>query len=123
MGKNSINILTLNVRGLNGGLKRNNIFKWLKDNQSHIVFLQETYCTPKLEPILSNDWGGISCHATTSSSHSRGVSILFNCKFPINIINVHRDQDGRKLLVNVEIYGNPYTFVNVYAPNTESNRR
>ena len=34
----------------------------------------------------------------------------------------HRFNDARKLLVNVKIYDNLITFINVYAPNNENAR-
>ena len=46
--------------------------------------------------------------------------ILFRKEIDINIINVHRSNDARKLLVNVKIYDNLITFINVYAPNNEN---
>ena len=122
MGRNDMKILTYNVRGLNNRVKRNNIFKWIKDNKWDIIFLQETFCTKKLESILCKDWGGICYNNITTSSHSRGVSILFNCKVGLKILNVHKDKDSRKILINLEIAGVPYTLVNIYAPNGEMER-
>ena len=118
----NIHMMTLNVRGLNNRVKRNNIFQWIIDNKCDIAFLQETYCTNKLEPILTSDWGGTCVHNVTSSNHSRGVSILFNQNLPVNVIDVHRDRDGRKLLVNIDLFDKTYTLVNIYAPNCETER-
>ena len=47
---------------------------------------------------------------------------MFRTDIDINIINVHRSNDARKLLVNVKIYDNLITFINVYAPNNENAR-
>ena len=65
MSQNKVNILTLNVRGLNDISKRHNIYQWIKDQKSDIILLQETYCTKKLEPILINEWEGKSVHNIT----------------------------------------------------------
>ena len=35
--------LSLNVRGLNGSRKRRQVFRWLHQRKSDIIFLQETY--------------------------------------------------------------------------------
>ncbi len=37
------NICSLNVRGLRNKCKRGNIYEWLKRNEIHLAFLQETY--------------------------------------------------------------------------------
>ena len=47
---------------------------------------------------------------------------MFRKEIDVNIINVHRSNDARKLLVNVKIYDKLITFINVYAPNNENAR-
>ena len=54
--------------------------------------------------------------------YSRGVSVLFKKDLPVQILNVHRSIDGRKLLINVKFEDKTFSLVNVYAPNNESNR-
>ena len=38
----------------------------------------------------------------------------------MQILNVHRSIDGRKLLINVKFEDKTFSLVNVYAPNNES---
>ena len=66
------------------------------------------------------NWNGKTIHSFSDSSFSRGVSILFSKKCNIDILNVHKSNDGRKLLVNAKIEDELLTIVNVYAPNKES---
>ena len=47
----NLNVLTLNVRGLNNDIKRKKLFTWLTDNNIHITFIQETFCTKKAKGI------------------------------------------------------------------------
>ena len=49
--------------------------------------------------------------------YARGASVLFN-NVDVNAKNVHKTQDGRILLLNINIQNNAYTIVNVYTPNT-----
>ena len=46
----------------------------------------------------------------------------FAKNLPVDIINVHKSVDGRKLLINVKIDQNIITLVNIYAPNNEQHR-
>jgi len=74
---NDLKFVSLNVRGLNDTEKRCKVFKWLTDNDSDIVFLQETFCVEHFIAYFNSNWKGHVEHACTDSSHSRGVCILF----------------------------------------------
>ena len=110
-------IITLNVRGLNSQSKRQTIYHWLKEKHFNIICLQETYVTETNVPTFNNDWDGASYHSCTNSTHSRGVSILCNKSFDHKLLSSYSDNEGRKLLINIEYCGQVYTIVNVYAPN------
>jgi exonuclease III len=126
MGKNVKNMslrfkhVTLNVRGLRNTEKRRRIFHWLKDKHIDIVFLQETFFTEELLSDVNKDWDGSIEHAASDSPHSRGVSVLFNPNLDVKIENVHRSKDARKILLNVEVNGDKFTLVNIYAPNKQN---
>ena len=47
--------------------------------------------------------------------------MLFN-NVDVDVENVHKTQDGRILLLNINIQNNAYTIVNVYSPNAEVER-
>ena len=48
------------------------------------------------------------------------VSVFFcHKKIDVKILNVHKSNDGRRLLVNVELGEETLTLVNAYAPNDE----
>ena len=61
-------------------------------------------------------------HSFTTSPHSKGVSILFAKGLPYNVISTHGDDDGRMILINLELNGVEYTICNVYCPNDSSDR-
>ena len=74
-----IKAVTLNVRGLNGSIKRRSIFRWLHNQNAHFYFLQETYSDEKSKATWEAEWGGkIFC-----SHGTKGVMILFNSKYDI----------------------------------------
>ena len=51
-------ILSLNVRGIRDQAKRKSIFLYLKDHNSKIYFLQQTYSQPEDEIIWKNKLRG-----------------------------------------------------------------
>ena len=52
MANYNFNLLSLNARGIRDYFKRKSIFTWVKQQNTDIVFLQETYSTPDIE----NEW-------------------------------------------------------------------
>lgn len=119
----SFKCVSLNVRGLNDTAKRIKVFKWLKENEADIIFLQETYCVTNFIPYFNSNWRGKVFHACTDSKHSRGVSIMFNERFHVTISNIHQSQDGRRLIVNGIYKEKSVSFVCIYAPNEEKSRK
>ena len=117
-----LDILSVNVRGLNTTEKRNKIYDWLCDIKTDIVFLQETHFIEKNEYRYNARWFGDSYHCFSDSSFSRGVSILFRKNLPLEVLNVHKSLDGRKILLNIKIDNDIITLVNIYAPNNEQYR-
>ena len=114
-------IVTLNVRGLRS-TKKYNIYRWLRDNKFDICFLQETFCTEEYDVIMKKGWRGEMVHSFSSSGHSRGVSILFTKDFTYHLTSKFCDNEGRMLLVNLEVNGVDYSVCNIYCPNDMSER-
>ena len=111
----SINFLSLNVRGLRSGLRRQKVFSWLREKEIDIALLQETYSSEDIESSWSSEWGGdvLFCHG---SPHSCGVMILINSKLDYKIISKHVSGNGRYLILRMIIDGNEFIICNVYAP-------
>ena len=121
----SLTFSTLNVRGILDHTKRNKYIAWLKHQNIDIAFLQETYCTSNhVDNIIKscNNFGYKSFHAITDSNHSRGVSILISNKLDFNVHSTQDDNNGRILLVNIDIEGVKFTLTNIYAPNKVNER-
>ncbi len=116
------NIATINVRGLNNEQKRRIIFKWIQDNDIKIAFLQETFCTTEFSKFKDHGWKGEIKHNLSNSSHSRGVAIMLHEKLKYEIKNIHKKDDSRAILMNVNIEDVEVTLCNIYAPNETKNR-
>ncbi len=113
--------LSLNVRGLNNQKKRRSVFRWVKKMKMDICFFQETYCTSQVQNIWTNEWGG-KILFSNGTNHSRGVAILIRPGLDIEIIDTHKDEIGRVLLLKVKIQNTLFNLLNVYAPNNEGNQ-
>ena len=96
---------SLNVRGLNCNTKRNVIYQWVRENKYDICLLQETYCIRSNSVRFSKGWSGEIYHSFSNSTHSRGVAIMLSKKLQYNIISSHSDDNGRSMLLNLEIGG------------------
>ena len=119
---NTLNILSLNVRGINEKKKRQKVFFWLKQQNFDIYLLQETHLgTERNKLKWSNEWSGKSFW-TVNSTNSKGVSILLNKKCNYNVVNVSNCDDGRIISVQFEGFTD-FNIVNLYAPNNDAERK
>ena len=100
-----IKIVTLNVRGQNKSIKRRSIFRWLHKQNAHFYFLQETYSDEKLK---------FCSHGT---KHSKGVMILLNPKYDIEVKKLERDNHGRLIILDTKMNDTNLVLINLYAPN------
>ena len=118
----TLKLISLNVRGIIDSRKRRKVFTWFSKQKADIVCMQETHCTKSKLNSFKNSWNGLSYYGLTDSAYSRGVGILFNSKLNIVVHSVQYGNDGRQMLINVDIEGKPFTIVNIYAPNEEKSR-
>ena len=97
-----IRLLSLNVRGLNSSRKWRQVFRWLHQQQSDIIFLQETYSSPESIKRWETEWGSktVSSHG---SPHSRGVMILFKPCLDVDLEKIAADNFGRSILAETII--------------------
>lgn len=116
-----LHFLTANTQGLGDKQKRERFYTWAKYQKGNIILAQETHFTATNAPFVQSEWNGEVLH-NFGTSQSCGVAIFLTKNLEYEIIDVHRDNDGRLLLVNLKINDNVYTIINIYAPN-DKNRR
>ena len=111
-----VKFVSFNVNGLNGPVKRKRVLTYLKKLKIDIAFIQETHLTPLEHRKLKTAWVRLYI---SSSFHSkaRGVAGLMNKNIPVTIGETFVDTMGRYVLVNCQIYSEPCTLLNFYAPN------
>ena len=112
---------SLNVRGLNNSIKRHAIFNWIKSKNIDIFMLQECYCVKEESSTWEEEWGG-KCFFSYGSKHSKGTMIIFKPGLDIDVISTKLDTDGRYIIINLEIQGKSFFFINVYAPNKSTDK-
>ena len=121
--KTNLRLISLNVRGLHDAHKRQKVFSWFRSQQADVIFLQETFCKENFAPYFNANWKGQVIHSFSTSSHSRGVCILFKESLNVRVISKHCSADERKIFVNVDIENSIFTLLCLYAPNIEKDRK
>ena len=117
-----LSIFSLNSRGLRDKKKRENLFYWLKEKNAGIIFLQETYWTEDILSNIEKEWGS-KILLSQGTQHSKGTAILFSKNINLDLLNVHRSDDGRMILANIKIEDKNMTLINIYAPNNQNDRK
>ena len=117
----NIEIASLNVRGMNDFTKRNLLFSSFEKSKFTVVFLQETKIDPSQHIEISNEWQNGPIFLNSVFGKKSGTIILFNTH-QVKILNELYDNDGRVIVLDVEIMGVKFHLVNFYVPN-ESNDR
>ena len=115
--KGLVGIFSLNCRGLGNKEKRRQVFNFLRNKPSSILFLQETHSTISSEKYWLSEWG-FKIIFSYGCANSRGTCIMFKNNFYLEIIKYY-DNNGRFVIVDVISEGKKLTLVNLYAPNDD----
>ena len=117
-GISSINfkIVSLNVRGLNNSIKCTKIFKWLHRQTAHCYFVQETFSTEQSINIWRSKWGG-NIFYSHGSNHSKGVIILVNPRYQLEMIRSNKHKNRRSTILEIKLDNQNLVLANIYAPN------
>jgi exonuclease III len=119
----AIQITTINVNGLKDVSKRTRLFTALRFKASDIIFVQETHCSNSTEMAKwQSEWGG-RAFWSFGAARSRGVAVLLKPNLDAKVKYFHYDTDGRMLVVDIDLSGESYRLINVYAPNDHAVRR
>lgn len=117
----SLRIGSLNINGGRDKQKREMVKQIVNINKLDVIFLQETHSTVKDEVEWGINWGG-QVFLSHGSNVSGGVAVLFSKSLKVKILNCITIINGRGLMVNAEIEGLSYLFINVYSPNIGTER-
>ena len=114
----SLNIISLNARGLRDVNKRRAVFKFYRD-RCDVLCLQETHSTPEDESVWRAEWGGKSFFSHGSSA-ARGTMILIKKGFKGKCIHETSSADERNIVINITINDVTMCICSIYAPNKDS---
>ena len=119
---NNFHFLSLNCRGLRDRQKRARLQQYAILQKVQILLIQETHFTKDISPLLNEEFDSWHLYHSFGSNISRGCSILIHKTFDCAITNFKLDENGRYVLLNLEIENSQYTLINVYANNDSKNR-
>lgn len=111
----NIELLSLNVNGLGDNFKRQSMFFWIKKFKYDLVFLQETHTVKDIENRWKTEWGG-DIYFSHGKSNKSGVAILINKNLDYKIVEEISDENGRFIVLNMQVEGINFILVNFYAP-------
>lgn len=114
----TMKIATVNCQGLGTPSKRLDVLNFYKSNGYSIICLQDTHFTPELETCVETQWG-YKCVFNSFCSSSRGVAVLFNNNFELQLHKEKKDDEGNLLALDLSIDNNRITLVNIYGPNSD----
>ena len=116
-----INLLSLNVRGLNNDSKKSSLFSILKKDprftKYDIVILQETKLRPKDHHFFQQNWNSSVVFSSVDSQNPHsGTLILIKKHSSITISSQWNDSEGRIASLVFTWLGLEFTLFSVYAP-------
>ena len=114
----SLNLISLNVRGLRNPEKRRAIFHRYRSS-CKILCLQETHSDSETEKIWKSEWGG-QIYFSHGQTNARGVATLIHPEFHGKTSCLYSDRDGRSITIRVNINDVTLSITNIYAPNKDS---
>ena len=118
----NIQIVSLNVRGLQNKNKRNIIFQYFKTKKFDVILLQETYSTLQDKNKWKKEREGPAFFSSLSN-HKCGVAILCtNNKNKLKATYRNSCKAGRHPSIKIEMEWLSYTIMNIYTPNVPRKR-
>jgi len=116
---NSVKILSMNCRGLNGKQKRRDVIHYLRGKNASIICLQDVHFEPKLEMMVKAEWGG-DAYFSSYASNSRGVAILLHNMLDYKVYSTKVDKNGNWVILDISINSIRVTLVSIYGPNEDN---
>ena len=115
----TVKIKIQNVNGLVDSHKRNQVFYNFKQSEYQIFLIQEAHCSVDSEKNWKSEWGGdiLFSHGTRESG---GTCILFKNNVNKIIHNIITDENGRYVIVDIELDDLHLTLASLYAPNEDN---
>lgn len=113
-----VNVISLNVNGMNNHIKRRLVFKTLRKYKRSVICLQETHIKSVELGWVRQLWGGEVAIAG-ESSQAGGLLILLTRDLEWRMSTLYADRLGHFLMVKVKCGDQALVVVNVYMPTAD----
>lgn len=112
----SIHVISWNVNGLNGQIKRTACLDLLRRQRVDVAFIQESHFRTVHVRCFSNKHYCVAASASLDTK-TRGSLVVLKCNLSMNIIEKFDSEDGRISYIKTIISGCKFAFISVYAPS------
>lgn len=117
----ALNILSLNVNGLNSAIKRTRVLEYLHRKSISCALIQETHLKQSDVARFQNKHYKLAAFSCALNK-TKGVLILVNRKLQLTVEHTGRDNEGRFVFIRCKVHNDRITLVSIYGPNeTDSN--
>ncbi len=112
----NLNILSLNVNGLNSAVKRTRVLVYLHRKSISCALIQDTHLKQSDVARFQNKYYKLAAFSCALNK-TKGVLILVNRKLNLTIEHLGSDEKGRFVFIRCKIYNNRLALVSIYGPN------
>ncbi len=112
----TLNILSLNVNGLNSAVKRTRVLEYLHRKSISCALIQETHLKQSDVAHFQKKFYKLAAFSCAQNK-TKGVLILVNQKLNLTIEHLGSDEKGRFVFIRCKIYNNRLALVSIYGPN------
>ncbi len=112
----TLNILSLNVNGLNSAVKRTRVLEYLHRKSISCALIQETHLKQSDVARFQNKYYKLIAFSCAQNK-TKGVLILVNRKLNLTIEHLGSDEKCRFVFIRCKIYNNRLALVSIYGPN------
>ncbi len=112
----TLNILSLNVNGLNSAVKRTRVLEYLHRKSISCALIQETHLKQSDVARFQNKYYKLAAFSSAQNK-TKGVLIHVNRKLNLTIEHLGSDEKGRFVFIRCKIYNNRLALVSIYGPN------
>ena len=116
MSTQSLNILSLNVNGLNSAIKRTRVLEYFHRKKVDIALIQETHLKQCDVARFQNKHYRLIV-SSCALNRTKGVCILLNRKLSCDVTVTGNDENGRLAFAHISIFNHRLSLTSVYCPN------
>ena len=112
----ALNILSLNVNGLNSPIKRTRILEYLHRKSISCALIQETHLKQGDVARFQNKYYKLAAFSCALNK-TKGVLILVDRKLHLTIEHTGNDDEGRFVFIRCKIHNDRLTLASIYCLN------